>query len=128
MLPNPDYTNNNVAARYTSSLAPQTLFNLEITTSKSLGVSPCSGGCSGLVVGDSVTISRRIQTATNPTRVRFAITNPSRPSDSYAVASLTSGTYLDGIWTVIWVVPQTITDNPWGVKTIIEWGSEYATS
>jgi hypothetical protein len=78
------------------------------------------------VVGDSVNISRRIQTATNPPRVRFSITNPSRPSDTYAVASLTSGTYLDGIWTVIWIVPQTITDNPWRVKTIIEWGSEYA--
>ena len=127
MLPNPDFTDNNVAARYTSSLAPQTIFGT-VTTSKSLGISPCSGGCSGLVVGDSVTISRRIQTATNPPSVRFEIRNSSRPSDTYAVASLTSGTYLDGIWTVVWIVPQTITDNPWFVGTILEWGSEYATT
>jgi hypothetical protein len=78
------------------------------------------------VAGESITISRRIQTATNPTRVRFTITNPSRISDTYATASLTSGTYLDGIWTVIWIVTQTITDNPWSERPILEWGSEYA--
>jgi hypothetical protein len=58
--------------------------------------------------------------------VRFTITNPSRISDTYATASLTSGTYLDGIWTVIWIVTQTITDNHWSETPILEWGSEYA--
>jgi hypothetical protein len=126
-LSSPDYTNNNVAARYTSSLAPQTIFGT-ITTSKSLGNSPCSNPCSGLVAGESITISRRIQTATNPGSVTFLVTNPSRGATDQVVATLTSGTSLDGIWTATWIVSQTITDNPWTANTQLLWGAEYATS
>jgi hypothetical protein len=126
-LSNPDYSNNNVAARYTSSLAPQTIFG-PITTSKSLGNSPCSNPCSGLVAGESITMSRRIQTASNPGSVEFLVTNSSRDTTEHIVATLTSGTFLDGIWAATWIVSQTITDNPWVANTQLLWGNQYATS
>ncbi len=93
-----------------------------------LGSSPCSNPCSGLVAGETVTISRRIQTATNPGSVTFLIDNASRAATDRIVATLTSGNSSDGIWTVTWTVSQTILDNVWNVRTQLLWGTEYATS
>ncbi len=127
MLTNPDLTNNNREARESSSLAPQTIFGT-VTSSKSLGSSPCSSPCSGLVAGETVTLSRRIQTATNPSSVKFYFDNASRAQTDIVAATLTSGTYLDGVWTATWTVSQTITDNVWNVFTQLTWGTEWASS
>ena len=128
LLPNPDLTNNNVEARYYSStLTPQTIFGT-VTSSSSLGISPCSSPCSGLSKGASVTLSRRIQMATNPTSVAFLINNASRAATDRIIANLTSGTYLDGIWTVVWTVSETITDNPWSASTEVQWSGQTASS
>jgi hypothetical protein len=125
-LPNPinlDFT----PARYSSTNAPESLFSYVIS-SKSLGSSPCSNPCSGLVAGETLTLSRRIQTATNPGSVKFYVNNASRAQTDTLVASLTSGTHIDGIWTATWVVSQTITDNVWRVTTELAWGAEWASS
>jgi secreted trypsin-like serine protease len=127
LLPNPDFTNNQVEARYSSTLAPQTIFG-GVLTSRDLGSSPCSSPCSGLKQGDVVTLSRTIQTATNPGAVKFYINNASRASTDIVTASLTSGNYLSGVWTATWTVSQTITDNIWRVTTGLEWGTEYVNS
>jgi hypothetical protein len=108
-------------------LAPQTIFG-GVLASRDLGSSPCSSPCSGLKVGDVVTLSRTIQTATNPGAVKFYITNASRVRTDIVEASLTSGNYLGGVWTAIWTVSQTITDNIWRVTTGLEWGTEYVNS
>ena len=58
--------------------------------------------------------------------VTFYITNPSRPQTDQVVPRLTSGSYLDGIWTATWTVSQTITDNPWNAKTEVLWTGQAA--
>jgi hypothetical protein len=128
VLSNPDYSNNNTAARYySSSLTPETIFGL-VTSSKPLGISPCSNPCSGLLKGELVTLSRRIQMATNPTTVAFLVNNSSRGATDRIVANLTSGTYLDGIWTAVWTVSETITDNIWRASTEVQWPGQTASS
>ena len=127
-MPNPDLTNNNIEARgYSSSLTPQTIFGT-VSSSKPLGISPCSNPCSGLIKGESVTLSRRIQMATNPVTVTFLLNNASRAATDSLPATLTSGNHLDGIWTVVWIVSETITDNHWNTRTNVTWDGQVATS
>ena len=66
--------------------------------------------------------------ATNPTTVAFLVNNSSRGATDRIVASLTSGTYLDGIWTVVWTVSETITDNIWRASTEVQWPGQAASS
>ena len=66
--------------------------------------------------------------ATNPTSVAFLINNASRAATDRIIANLTSGTYLDGIWTVVWTVSETITDNPWSASTEVQWSGQTASS